>query len=217
MSALECHADTRVVDVYFGPSAFVFELADGRALSVPIAWYPALDRATESERAKWEHRNQGTTIFWPCLTLLISIDELFAGTAALDYSREFKQKSFIQTENSKENVSRDIVGTAYVVCDDANARYDPNDQSAIRMTPPYGEEIYVIENREGWSKMKWSGRSAWILQSKISKIKPKKRSEPNVSENLPQVQSRIALTSGIEVGPRGGVFTRTKSGFRKYF
>jgi hypothetical protein len=45
--------------------ALTVELADGRSVSVPLAWYPRLQHATAGERLKWRLIAQGEGIHWP--------------------------------------------------------------------------------------------------------------------------------------------------------
>ena len=59
--------------------ALVVELSDGRALSVPLAWYPRLAHANAEERADWRLIGRGQGIHWPRLDEDISVDGLLAG------------------------------------------------------------------------------------------------------------------------------------------
>jgi hypothetical protein len=54
-------------------------LDDGRALSVPLAWYPRLLNGTRSEREKFELIGDGEGIHWPELDEDISVEVLIAG------------------------------------------------------------------------------------------------------------------------------------------
>ena len=53
--------------------ALVVELADGRTLSVPLAWYPRLLHATPAERADWRWIGAGQGIHWPALDEDVSL------------------------------------------------------------------------------------------------------------------------------------------------
>jgi hypothetical protein len=55
------------------------ELSDGRAISVPVAWYPRLSHATFEERNHWRLIGGGRGIHWPDLDEDISVKNLFAG------------------------------------------------------------------------------------------------------------------------------------------
>jgi Protein of unknown function (DUF2442) len=55
------------------------ELADGRTISAPLAWYPRLLHGTAEERSRWRLIGQGRGIHWPDLDEDISIISLLAG------------------------------------------------------------------------------------------------------------------------------------------
>ncbi|MCI0334969.1 MAG: DUF2442 domain-containing protein [Planctomycetes bacterium] len=54
-------------------------LDDGRALSVPLAWYPRLLHGTLQEREQFELIGDGDGIHWPRLDEDISVEGLLAG------------------------------------------------------------------------------------------------------------------------------------------
>ncbi len=53
MSTLTVEPDPLATALTLTADRFSVELADGRSLSVPLAWYPRLMQATETERAHW--------------------------------------------------------------------------------------------------------------------------------------------------------------------
>ena len=55
------------------------ELADGRAISLPLAWYPRLAYATPQERNNWRLIGGGEGIHWPDLDEDLSVAGLLAG------------------------------------------------------------------------------------------------------------------------------------------
>jgi hypothetical protein len=55
------------------------ELNDGRAISVPLAWYPRLLCATREERGNWRLIGMGQGIHWDALDEDISVEGLLAG------------------------------------------------------------------------------------------------------------------------------------------
>ena len=55
------------------------ELVDGRALTVPLAWYPRLAHGTVAERSNWRMIGRGEGIHWPDLDEDISVEGLLAG------------------------------------------------------------------------------------------------------------------------------------------
>ncbi|MCY4475762.1 MAG: DUF2442 domain-containing protein [Chloroflexi bacterium] len=67
------------------------EIADGRMVSVPLAWYPRLVHATHEERANWELHVDGEHIHWPDLDEDISVEALLAGKPSGESERSFKR------------------------------------------------------------------------------------------------------------------------------
>ena len=63
--------------VHFDEHTMTVDLTDGRALSVPLAWFPRLLRATPAERAQVELSRVG--LHWERLDEDISIAGLLAG------------------------------------------------------------------------------------------------------------------------------------------
>ena len=54
-------------------------LRDGRSISVPIAWYPRLAHATQTERDHWRLIGRGEGIHWEDLDEDVSVIGLLAG------------------------------------------------------------------------------------------------------------------------------------------
>jgi hypothetical protein len=52
---------------------------DGRVLAVPLAWFPALRKATPKQRAKVQIGGGGISLHWPALDEDLSIAGLMAG------------------------------------------------------------------------------------------------------------------------------------------
>jgi len=55
------------------------DLSDGRSISVPLAWYPRLLRATAAERKCWRLIGRGLGIHWENLDEDICVQGLLAG------------------------------------------------------------------------------------------------------------------------------------------
>ena len=79
MSTLTLEQDPLAVDLAFTRDSLTVALADGRSLSVPLAWYPRLTHATEGERAHWHLLGGGYAIEWPDLDEHIGVAGLLAG------------------------------------------------------------------------------------------------------------------------------------------
>jgi hypothetical protein len=54
-------------------------LMDGRVLSVPLAWFPVLRRATPKQRKRCKIGGRGISLHWPELDEDLSIAGLMAG------------------------------------------------------------------------------------------------------------------------------------------
>lgn len=67
-----------VVGIVATETALTAEFTDGRAISVPLAWYPRLVHGTLEERNNVELYGDGT-IHWPDLDEDISVEGLLAG------------------------------------------------------------------------------------------------------------------------------------------
>jgi hypothetical protein len=59
--------------------ALIVALADGRTITVPLAWFPRLAHGTPAERANWRRIGGGVGIHWPDLDEDISVESLLAG------------------------------------------------------------------------------------------------------------------------------------------
>jgi len=59
--------------------ALVVDLADGRTITAPLAWFPRLAHGTPTERANWRLVGGGEGIHWPDLDEDISVESLLAG------------------------------------------------------------------------------------------------------------------------------------------
>ena len=68
---------TSASSVRFGGTRMIVELAVGRGLAVPLAWFPRLLRATPEQRA--EVRIGGEGLHWEEIDEDISVDGLLAG------------------------------------------------------------------------------------------------------------------------------------------
>ena len=65
--------------------------ADGRTLSVPLAWYPRLLHASPKERNRWRLIGRGKGIHWPDLDEDISMENLLFGNPSGESQESFKR------------------------------------------------------------------------------------------------------------------------------
>lgn len=67
-----------VIDVFVNDSALRATLADGREVSVPLAWFPRLQRASPEQRRNWRLIGAGVGIHWPDVDEDVSAASLLA-------------------------------------------------------------------------------------------------------------------------------------------
>ena len=75
-------AGAAVVRVDFLHDALCVELADGRTITAPLAWYPRRLEATAAERANWVISGGGFGIHWPELDEDLHVEGLLRGARA---------------------------------------------------------------------------------------------------------------------------------------
>ena len=72
----------RVVDVRFNDDTLSVDLADGRTITVPLAWYPRLLDATPAQRTNWRLCGGGFGIHWPEIDEDLSTQGMLEGAPA---------------------------------------------------------------------------------------------------------------------------------------
>ena len=82
MGILAISADERVKNVRIDEDNLTVDLMDGRAISVPLAWYPRLLNATHEQRNDWEVCGGGFGIHWPQIDEDLSTEGLLRGSPA---------------------------------------------------------------------------------------------------------------------------------------
>ncbi|MCL4218338.1 MAG: DUF2442 domain-containing protein [Candidatus Hydrogenedentes bacterium] len=79
MGTLVTERDVFAKSVRFTDDSMTVYLDDGRALSVPMAWYPRLLHGAPHERENLLLIGEGEGIHWPMLDEDISVEGLLAG------------------------------------------------------------------------------------------------------------------------------------------
>lgn len=67
------------INIVLDDATVSFELADGRVVSAPIAWYPRLLHGTVAERNEWRLIAGGRGVHWSALEEDISVENLLNG------------------------------------------------------------------------------------------------------------------------------------------
>jgi len=74
--------DTRITSVRVTDDSIIADLADGRTISVPLAWSWRLSDATPEQRANWLLIGSGQGIHWPDVDEDISVRGMLDGVPA---------------------------------------------------------------------------------------------------------------------------------------
>ena len=82
MNSSEPKPGERVADVRFEDDSLSVDLADGRTISVPLAWFPRLLDATTAQRENWELCGGGFGIHWSDVDEDLSTQGLLSGAPA---------------------------------------------------------------------------------------------------------------------------------------
>ena len=89
-SAVETR-EALAVDVAVSEDTIAVELADGRTIAAPLAWYPRLAHGSAEERGAWRLLGGGRGIHWPALDEDISVANLLAGQPSAESQSSFKK------------------------------------------------------------------------------------------------------------------------------
>ena len=82
MSTLQLEHEPVASGVETTADHLVVDLADGRRLIVPLAWYPRLQHASNAERKNWQLLGEGYAIEWPDIDEHIGVQGLLAGRSS---------------------------------------------------------------------------------------------------------------------------------------
>lgn len=91
MITLELEHEPRITNVILRRESFAVALADGRAIVVPMTWYPRLLYGTARERKNWQLLGDGYAIEWSELDEHISVEGLLAGRKSTESSTSVKK------------------------------------------------------------------------------------------------------------------------------
>lgn len=94
------------IGVIISDDTLSVELSDGRAIAVPLVWFPRLLHGTQQERKNWRLVGQGRGIHWPDLDEDVSVENLLVGKASAESQRSLKAwlaRRSKQPQQSNEN------------------------------------------------------------------------------------------------------------------
>ena len=101
MSTLAVEMKAAIQHVELTEDTLVVDLADGRTVSVPIAWYPRLLHGTREERSHWRIIGKGEGIHWPDVDEDISVENILLGRPSGESQRSFKKWLEERMQNRK--------------------------------------------------------------------------------------------------------------------
>lgn len=84
-------AEAKAQNVIVTDDTLAVDLADGRTISVPLAWYPRLLHGTQEERNSWRFIGDKEGIHWPDLDEDISVENLLLGKPSGESQNSFKR------------------------------------------------------------------------------------------------------------------------------
>ena len=107
MNSLVIETRTATVqDVVVSDDSLVVDLADGRTISVPLAWYPRLLHGQPQERNNWRLIGQGEGIHWPDLDEDISAENILFGQPSGESQRSLSR--WLQTRPASRQASSQL-------------------------------------------------------------------------------------------------------------
>jgi hypothetical protein len=86
--SMAVNTDPRIIDLKVTKEAITSRLADGRTISVPLAWSWRLSNATQTQRNNFEIIGNGEGAHWPDLDEDISARGMLQGVPARRPKRE---------------------------------------------------------------------------------------------------------------------------------
>mgnify|MGYP001558188044 CR=1 FL=1 len=72
-------SNAKIRAVVISDEKLTVELQDGRAITVPLIWFPTLVQATAAQQKNWKTCEAGAGIHWPSLDYHLSVEGLLRG------------------------------------------------------------------------------------------------------------------------------------------
>ena len=91
MSTLVLETEPLATAVTVTDEELTVDLADGRRIIVPLAWYPRLMNASPPERQNWRLLGEGYAMEWPDLDEHIGVEGLLAGRMSGESRQSLEQ------------------------------------------------------------------------------------------------------------------------------
>src|SRR5438105_3882173 len=91
MTTLVLETEPAAIGVTVADDKLMVDLADGRSIAVPLAWYPRLLHGSTEERRHWRLLGDGYAIEWPDLDEHIGVEGLLAGRRSGESRASFER------------------------------------------------------------------------------------------------------------------------------
>ena len=91
MTTLTLEREPKAARIETDEAHLTVHLTDGRAVVVPLSWYPRLAHGTPDERANYEIVGRGYGIHWPDLDEDIHVEGVLAGYRSSESERSFQR------------------------------------------------------------------------------------------------------------------------------
>jgi hypothetical protein len=84
---MKSNKQPKIQDVMTTAERLTVSYDDGRIVSLPLIWYPRLNRATPAQRRNWELIGRGYGVHWPDVDGDLSAEGLLEGRPAREFAR----------------------------------------------------------------------------------------------------------------------------------
>jgi hypothetical protein len=95
---------TKATAVRLTDDALIVDLADGRSVSVPLAWYPRLLQGSPVERGNFRLIGRGEGIHWGDLDEDISVEGILSGRSSGESPKSFQR--WLDSRNSARRATK---------------------------------------------------------------------------------------------------------------
>ena len=140
---------TRITNVHCTDDCVVVDLADGRTISVPLAFYPRLLHATPHQRSNWQLAGGGYGIHWP------DIDEDLSAKGLLRGAAQASTIGAMRMPGKRVKRTRYIQTAKLIVAVDTEMVIPPSDTSEPCLEPETVELLRDIHQHAEAGDIPW--------------------------------------------------------------
>ena len=89
---MKLNKEPRIQDVMTTADRITVSFDDGRVVSLPLKWFPRLERAKPAQRRNWELIGRGYGVHWSDVDEDLSAEGILKGWPAREYVRALERK-----------------------------------------------------------------------------------------------------------------------------